>query len=69
MYLSASEIKQLEILGRKKPVERFLIMLDLIEGQLEAMRAGIRHQNPAFSDEEVELCLRQRITKTYSPKH
>ena len=69
MKLSGADIKQIEILKKKAPVERFKMMLDLIGGQLDAMRAGIRHNNPAFSEEEVEKCLKKRIRETYSVKH
>lgn len=69
MKYSKAYIKQLEMLSVKTPAERFLIMTDLIEGQLEVMRAGIRFQNPKFTNEEIEKCLKQRIRQSYSLKH
>ncbi len=69
MEFSKAYIKQLEILKKKTPAERFLIMVDLIEGQIEAMRAGIRFKNPKFNNEEIEKCLKQRIRQSYSLKH
>lgn len=69
MYLSASEIKQLELLKNKSPSERFGFMLGLIEGQLEAMKAGIRYRNPKIKDEELKKCLKERMLKIYSWKH
>ena len=65
MEFSKAYIKQLEILGLKTPAERFLIMTDLIEGQIEVMRAGIRFQNPKFTSKEIEKCLKQRIRQSY----
>jgi hypothetical protein len=35
MYLSQSEIKQLNLLKKKKPLERFLLMAQLIDEQKE----------------------------------
>ena len=68
MYLSNSELKQLAILKKKNPTERFSLMIQLIGGQIEAMRAGIRHQNPTINEKEVTQCLKKRIAKIYSLK-
>ena len=65
MEYSKSYIKQLEMLTAKTPAERFSMMVDLIEGQLDVMRAGIRFQNPKFNNEEIEKCLKQRIRQSY----
>lgn len=69
MYLSQSELKQLELLRKKKPTERFLLMAQLIEGQREAMKAGIKYQNPKIRARELKKCLRDRIMEIYSWKH
>lgn len=69
MYLSNSELKQLDLLKKKSPVERFLLMVQLIESQIEAMRAGIRYQNPKLDEKGVDKCLRERMIKIYSLKH
>lgn len=69
MYLSSSELRQLDLLKKKSPAERFGFMLQLIEAQLEAMKAGIRYKNPNISDEELKKCLKERILKVYSWKH
>ncbi|MDP2939308.1 MAG: hypothetical protein Q8O13_04405 [Candidatus Omnitrophota bacterium] len=69
MYLSNSELKQLDLLKKKSPSERFLLMLQLIGGQIEAMKAGIRYQNPKLDEMGVDKCLRERIIKIYSLKH
>ena len=69
MYLSASELQQLELLKNKSPQERFAFMLGLIKEQLEAMKAGIRYRNPKISDEELKKCLKERMLKIYSWKH
>ncbi len=41
--------------------ERLKIALDLHEFACEVSRAGIRHQFPDATDEEIERQLRQRI--------
>ena len=64
--MDAAERHQLELLKRKKPVERFLIMARLIQDQFDAMRAGIRHQHPELSAKELEECLRARMSRIYS---
>lgn len=69
MYLSDSELRQLDLLKKKSPAERFIFMVQLIEEQLEAMRAGIRYKNPKMSDEELKKCLKERMQEIYSWKH
>ena len=69
MYLSHSEIKQLDLLKKKSPSERFLLMVQLIGSQIEAMKAGIRYKNPDIDDEELKQCLKERMRKMYSVKH
>lgn len=66
MYLSQSELKQLELLKKKKPAERFLLMAQLIGEQFEAMKAGIRYQNPRMSDKELDECFRAKMKEMYS---
>lgn len=68
MHLSVSELKQLELLKKKSPQERFGMMLGLIEQQLEAMKSGIRYRNPGLSEEELKECLKERMLKIYSWK-
>jgi len=68
MYLTSSEVEQLELLKKKTPIERFRLAADLIQGQIEAMKAGIRYRNPNISEEELKKCLRERILKIYSLK-
>lgn len=58
----------MDLLKEKTSAERFVLMLQLIEEQLEAMRCGIRYQNPDMSEEEVEKCLKERIRAVYSGK-
>jgi len=69
MYLSNSELQQLDLLKKKSPSERFSFMLGLIEEQLEAMKAGIMYRNPKLNREELKKCLKDRILKIYSLKH
>jgi hypothetical protein len=69
MLLSDSELQQLNLLKKKSPAERFAIMLQLIGGQLEAMKAGIRYKNPKMTTEELNKCLKERMLKIYSWKH
>jgi hypothetical protein len=69
MYLSNSELRQLDLLKKKNPIERFLLMAQLIEGQIEAMKAGIRHRNVNLKEKELEKCLKERMIKIYSLKH
>ena len=69
MYLSNSELRQLDLLKKKKPSDRFLLMAQLIGGQIEVMKAGIKYRSPDMDERELERCLKDRITKIYSLKH
>ena len=69
MHLSPSEIRQLELLKKRSPAQRFLLMTQLIAGQIEAMKAGIRHQNPNLNEKGIRQCLKERMLKIYSLKH
>ncbi len=66
MSMSESELKQIELLRKKTPVERFLLMGQLIDDQFEVMKAGIKHRNPGMSDEELHKCLMETMKKIYS---
>jgi hypothetical protein len=68
-HLSHSELQQLDLLKRRSPAERFLLMAGLIEEQIEVMKAGIRYKNPNFDGKEVMRCLKERMIKIYSWKH
>lgn len=69
MYLSPSELKQLDLLKKKSPAQRFLLMVQLIQVQLELMKAGIKYNNPNIEEKELEKCLKDRMIKIYSLKH
>jgi len=69
MYLTHSEIQQLDLLKKKSPSERFLLMIQLISDQIEVMKAGLRYKNPDMDDKELEKCLRSRMKKIYLLKH
>jgi len=69
VYLTHSEIQQLDLLKKKSPSERFLLMVQLISGQIESMKAGIRYKNSNIDDKELEQCLKSRMKKIYSLKH
>lgn len=69
MYLTNSEIQQLELLKKKSPSERFSMMVQLIGGQIEAMKAGIKYKNPNMDEHELKQCLKNRMIKMYSLKH
>ncbi len=69
MYLSDSEKEQLDLLKEKSPSERFLLMAQLISGQIEAMKAGLRYNNPDLDEEKLKQCLQTRMIKIYSLKH
>ncbi|MCJ7508962.1 MAG: hypothetical protein MUO85_09590 [candidate division Zixibacteria bacterium] len=68
MYLSSAELKQLELLREKTITERFNLMTQLIDAQMEAMRAGIRYKKPKMSDKELRKCLKSRMMQIYSIK-
>ncbi len=63
MYLTHSEIQQLDMLKRKSPSERFLLMSQLINDQFEAMKAGIKYKNPNIDEKELKQCLKSRMRK------
>jgi hypothetical protein len=66
MYLTHSEIQQLDLLKKKSPSDRFSLMIQLIGDQIEAMKAGIKHKNPTnISDKELEQYLKTRMRKIY----
>ena len=65
MYLTNDDIKQLDMLKKIKPKERFLIMAGLIRGQVEAMKAGIRRDNPSLDNKGLKRCLKKRFRKIY----
>jgi len=67
--MTGSEIKQLKMLRAKTPEQRFAMMADLIGAQFEAMKAGIRFQNPGITDIELEKLFKERVRKIYSLKH
>ncbi len=69
MYLTHSEIQQLDLLKKKTPSERFSLMTQLIGDQIEVMKAGLRFKNPDYDDKELEQCLKSRMKKIYSLKH
>lgn len=69
MYLSCSEIQQLELLKKKTPEDRFLLMSQLIQDQFEVMKAGLKYQNPGINAQGLEECLKNRMIKIYSWKH
>lgn len=69
MYLSTAELKQLQILKKKTPTDRFFLMLQLIAGQIEAMRAGLKYKYPKKDKKGIEKCLKENLSKIYSMKH
>lgn len=68
MYLTHSEIRQLELLREKSPSDRFLLMVQLVDGQIKALKAGLRYKHPDIDDEELEQCLKSTMKKIYSLK-
>lgn len=69
MYLSKTETKQLELLKKKGPVERFILMTQLISGQFEFMKAGLRYTNSELDDEGFKQCLKDKMIKIYTLEH
>jgi hypothetical protein len=69
MCLSYIEIQQLNLLKKKLPEDRFLLMSQLINAQFEAMKSGLKYQNPNMNDKELEKCLKNRMKKIYSLRH
>lgn len=68
MYLTHSEIRQLDMLKKKSPSERFLLMSQLINDQFEVMKAGLKYKNPNIDEKELKQCLKSRMRKIYSLK-
>lgn len=68
MYLTHSEIQQLELLRENSPSDRFLLMVQLVDGQIKALKAGLRYKHPDIDDEELEECLKSTMKKIYSLK-
>ena len=68
MYLTHSEIQQLDLLKKKRPSDRFLLMVQLIGGQIETLKAGLRYKHPDIDNEELEQCLKSTMKKIYSSK-
>jgi len=68
MYLTHSEIQQLDLLKGKRPSDRFSLMVQLIGGQIKAIKAGLRYKHPDIDDEELERCLKSTMKKIYSLK-
>lgn len=66
MYLSKSEIKQIERLRQNTPQERFELMLQLINVQRGAMKAGIRSKNPDITEGEMTQCMKVKMMQIYS---
>ncbi|MBI4803582.1 MAG: hypothetical protein HY796_13770 [Elusimicrobia bacterium] len=67
--MTKADIKQLEMLRTKTPEQRFAMMVDLIGAQFDAMRAGIKFQNPEAAEPELDRLFKERIRKIYSLKH
>lgn len=67
--MTKTELKQLEMLRAKTPEQRFAMMADLIGAQFEAMKAGIKFQNPEITGLELEKIFKERVRKIYSLKH
>lgn len=68
MLLTHSEIQQLKLLKRISPSERFHLMAQLIDNQIEAMKAGIKFLKPNINKRELIRCLRKRMKQMYSLK-
>ena len=66
--MAKAEIRQLEMLRAKTPEQRFAMMADLIDAQFEAMKAGIKFQNPEITGIELEKLFKERVRKIYSLK-
>jgi hypothetical protein len=69
MFLSESQIRQLHLLKKKAPGERFFIMARLIAGEIEAMKAGIKYSKAGINEKELDKCLKVRMRQIYSWKH
>jgi len=49
MILTKEEIEQIRFLKCKTPTERFALMLQLIDGQIKAMKSRLIFQSPDFT--------------------
>ena len=65
MYLTHSEIRQLDLLKRKSPSERFLLISQFINDQFEVMKAGLKYKYPNIDEKELKQCLKTRTRKIY----
>lgn len=66
--MTKTEIKQLEMMREKTPEQRFAMMTDLMGAQFDAMKAGIKFQNPRAGEAEINRLFKERLRKTYSLK-
>lgn len=66
--MTKAEMKQLEMLRVKTPEQRFAMMVDLIGAQFNAMRAGIKFQNPEAAEPQLARLFKERVRKIYSLK-
>ena len=57
------------MLRAKTPEQRFAMMVDLIDAQFDAMRAGIKFQNPGVTEPQLDKLFKDRVRKIYSLKH
>jgi len=60
-YVEPDDERQEEILRRMTGAQRLRIGFEITEFALNLARAGIRHQYPGLSDEEVREKLRERL--------
>ncbi|MEK7722210.1 MAG: hypothetical protein AAB359_07465 [Elusimicrobiota bacterium] len=67
--MTEAEVKQMDMLRMKTPEQRFAMMADLIGAQFDAMKAGIKFQNPEITDTELEKLFKERLRRIYSLKH
>jgi hypothetical protein len=65
MYLTHSEIQQLDLLKKRRPSDRFLLMSQLINDQFEVMKAGLKYKDPNIDEKELKQCLKSRMRKIY----
>jgi hypothetical protein len=65
-HLSDSEKTQLFYLSQKSPEERFTMMLQLIQSQIDAMKAGLRQHTS--NEEELQQCFQKKMKAIYSLK-
>ncbi|MDO8806025.1 MAG: hypothetical protein Q7R35_16530 [Elusimicrobiota bacterium] len=63
--MTQSEMKQLEMLRAKTPEQRFTMMADLIGAQFDAMKSGIKFQNPGITKKEMERLFKVRMIRLY----